>query len=1102
MPGNRALYDRAMEQSREAARQKNWDEALKQAVRALQEFPQDADGRSSAAVALFNTGKYPQALQMFDELRASDPNNPFFLEYLANTHERLGNTSAAVAIYTQLADLQQSRRLHARAIEALREVLRLRADADDQRVHLARLLEEAGSPGDTAAEYLELARRFQAQSRIEEATTFAEAALKFDPNSREAKELIGMLHETLSSAAQIAATNPSPRADSAPAFAPPGATGALRSQQFAIEQIIALAQKHQEAGDSEGAIGQYERALNLGMERSDVFYSLGLLYQERGDHQRATQVLTRAAIDPEYALSAHFALGASYQELGMLKEAAQEYEQTIRLVDLQSIGKAEADDLIQMYESAAQIYTQLSDIARAASLYSTLANFLNSKRWGKERADEFRQKAKELTERNMFAKLRTLGTGALTIPEPSAATPVPAEETMPETWGKIRPITDFLRPEKLAESSSVDIFAAIATPDQPDSINPLAALENLPAAGRPAFAAVTPLDTTGLDEICERYVIASEKYIEQRLLLSALDACMEVIRINPDYLPIHLRMGEIYEREGRPEEALNKYQLLIDTYMVRNEPRPAIDVYRRLIDLSPDTITTRSRMADLLKNEGRIEEAAEQIALVAATYFRMGQTNKALEEYRRGVQWAPANAVLRAQYGEALLKLERYEAALGEFRRALELDQNNLAGIARVNMTLALMRDQPTAVWQSLATLLEQLKSQPQQMSAVQAEYRAALLVADEPLLHYILGIIQQSAGQHQSALLEFEQAEALLADGEDPLLPNVLVNQAMADSHIALGQADEALAQLQKGQAAAKAAHGSPQPNPESRYPFSTPLSQGDLVRRMAEAYAASGNMPGAEQALQAAKQHLPYDRAIYTKLADVYFQQGKLNEALAQLDELATHYENRQDLDRAIETLEYGQQIAPNNIALVSRLAKMCIRRGYLDKGVDGLIRASELQRKAGQLKDAVASLQQAAEVHWTLGQHDKARALYDKIVQIAPNDIEARQWLAFMYTLAGRTADAINEKKQIVRVLIQMRDLDNAIAEMHQIYGLDQNDTDNLYQLGDALMRRSEFEQAIRIYGRLAKMPNVEYERIEALQAAAKRMYEQQQTQPKNT
>jgi tetratricopeptide (TPR) repeat protein len=1097
-----------MEQSREAARQKNWEEALKQAVRALQEFPPDADARSSVAVALFNTGKYPQALQILEELRGSDQNNPFFLEYLARTHERMGTLPAAVAAYTQLADLQQSRRLTARAVEAIREVLRLRPDADDQRLRLARLLEEAGSAADAAAEYLALARRFQAQSRIEEATTHAETSLRLDPSSREAKELIATLHETLASAAQIAVTGPGIGDQGSatgsgflipnPQSPMPGMTGALRSQQFAIEQIIALAQKHQEAGDSEGAIAQYERAIGMGMERSDVFYSLGLLYQERGDHERAVQALSRAAYDPEYALSAHYALGSSYQTLGRMKEAAQEFEQTIRLVDLQTIGKAESEDLIQMYESAAQIYTQLGDIARAASLYSTLAGFLASKRWGKDRADEFRQKAKELTERNMFAKLRTLGTGALTMPEPAAPVPAQPEETMPETWGKIRPITDFLKPDRMADSSSVDFFAATAAAEAPAADDPLAVLEKLPAPEHQAAAPVTPLDTAGLDEICERYVIASQKYIEQRLYLSALDACMEVIRLNPDYLPIHLRMGEIYERENRPDEALAKYQLLIDTYMVRGEARRAIDVYFRLIELSPDTINARSRLAELLKNDGRVEQAAEQLATVAATYFRMGQTNKALEEYRRGVAWAPNNPALRAQYGAALLKLERYEAALGEFRRALEFDQNDLAYIARVNMTLALMGEQPAAIWQSLATLLEQVKAQPQQLSAVQAEYRAALLVADEPILHYILGIIQQSAGQHPSALMELEQGAALLEDGEDPMLPPVLVYQAMADSYIALGQADEALEYLQKGQAAA----GNFKVDPTARYPFSTPLTRGELVRRMAEAYAAAGNMAGAERALQEAKQHLPYDRAIYTKLADEYFQQGRLNEALAQLEELATHYENRQDLDRAIQTLEYGLQLAPNNISIGSRLAKMCIRRGYLDKGVGGLMRVAELQRKAGQLKDAVASLQQAAEVHWTLGQHEQARAVYDKIKQIAPNDIEARQWLAFMYTLAGRMADAVGEKKQIVKILLQQRDLDNAIAEMHQIYGLDQNDTDNLYQLGDALMRRSEYEQAVRIYGRLAKMPNVEAERIEALQAAAKRMYDQQQSQVKSS
>src|SRR5215213_9001459 len=330
MAGNRALYDRAMEQSREAARQKNWEEALKQAVRALQEFPQDADGRSSAAVALFNTGKYPQTLQILEELRGSDQNNPFFLEYLARTHERMGSTAAAVATYTQLADLQQERRLGMRAIEALREVLRLQPDADDQRVRMVRLIEEAGSASEATAEYLELARRRQAQSRIEEATTYAERALRLEPSSREAKELISTLHETLSNAAQIAVTgsgigdqglgtgNMSPIPS--PQSLAPGMTGALRSQQFAIEQMITLAQKHQEAGEAAAAIEQYERAIALGAERSDAFYSLGLLYQERGEHQRAATALTRAASDPEYALSAHYALGTCYQELGQLPQ--------------------------------------------------------------------------------------------------------------------------------------------------------------------------------------------------------------------------------------------------------------------------------------------------------------------------------------------------------------------------------------------------------------------------------------------------------------------------------------------------------------------------------------------------------------------------------------------------------------------------------------------------------------------------------------------------------------------------------------------------------------------------------------------------------------
>lgn len=1098
MPGNRALYDRAMEVSREAARMQQWDDALKQAVRALQEFPQDADARSSAAVALYHTGRYPQALQVFEDLRNSDQSNPFFLEYIARIQEQSGNTEGAVSAYRQLADLQHNRRLVSKVIEAIREILRLQPDDEDQRARLAGLLAEANDRVGALNEYLELARQAQQKGNLEQAAGYAESALRADPNSREAKEHIAALHAALADATQTAMDQ-----GEAPPPLPSMISGGIRAPQASLDRIVAQAQEYQEAGDSEAAIAQYERAVALGLERSDVFYSLGLLQQERGSHQEAVAALRRATNDPEYTLSAHYSLGSSYEALGQLSQAAQEYDQTLRLIDLQTIGRTEADDLIQMYESAANVYSQINDIARAAGIYSDLAAFLASKRWGKERADEFRRKAKELTDRNMFAKLRMLGTGALTTPEPQAQLlPEPQiEETMPETWGKIRPITDFLRGGNEQPQTAADDFFGQQTTTVSAAIDETsAALDALPPAPEATFAPLTALETAGLDDTVVRYIQASEKYIEQKLFVAALDTCMEVIRMAPDYLPIHLRMGEIYERKHRIDEALAKYQLLVEAHLSRNEPRRAIDVYYRLIELSPDTVNARSRLADLLKNDNRVDAAAEQLSIVAGAYFRMGQTNKSLEEYRRGLQWAPNSAKLHAQYGQALLKLERYEAALVEFRRALELNQRDIAGIARINATLALMGEQPVAVWQSLASLLEQLKANPQALNETQAEYRAALLVSDQAILHYILGVVQQQASQHQSALLEFEQAAELLINDEDPMLPPVLVHQAMADSYIALGQADDALAQLQ--QSLSVATKGIDRLDPSVRYPFATPLSQGDLVRRMAEAHAASGDISGAEHALQEAKKHLPYDRTIYTKLADIYFRQGKLTEALAQLEELATHYEERQDIDRAIETLEYGIRLAPHNITIGKRLAQFNLRRGYLDKGVDGLIQVAELQRRAGQLKEAVASLQQASDVHWTLGKYDKAQELYDKIIKIAPNDVDARQWLSFMYTLAGRTESAIEQKKQLVRLFLAQRDYESAIAELHQLYGLNQNDPDTLFQLGDVLMRREEYDQAVRIYERLSKMPNVESDRVEAFQSAARRMLAQQQARAKST
>ncbi len=1086
MAGNRAVYNRAMEQSREAARSKRWDDALRQAALAMQEFPQDSDARTAVAVSLYHTGKLTQAQRLLQELRASNPNNPFYLEFIARTYDKQGETNAAIDTYQTLVTIYQQQRDNNNTMQSLRELLRLAPQLDDRRKQYIHLLEESHAFGEAAKQHMILAAAYQQQGDLDTAAHHADETLRLDPENRTAKELLVALRSSMAEAAGYSL----PETTTDHATATGSGFGAnlagIRSNQFVLERMVSEAASKQEAGDIEGAIEGYEEVIAAGLERADVLYSLGLIYQEQGSHARATPLLTKAADDPDYALSAHYALGESYRTMNDLPRAAQEFEQAIGMVDVSTIGRSEADDLIAMYEQTSSIYQQLGDLARAASLYSTLSNVLHGKRWAREQAEEFRLRAKELTDQNMLAKLRSLGgTGTL---DGGNAAPMPDDEdeqqlaAEPERWGKIPSIMDYIRDE----NHGSELLLGGTDP----LIDSLHLLDSLPAIEAVEQTPLTNLKTDGLDEKTTQWVKVSGRYTEQGFLDAAMDACYEVMELAPTYYPIHLRMGEILERNQMVEEAIIKYQTLVDTFSIRGELDHAIDVYLRLVQLSPDNINARSRLADLLHQSSRTDEAAVQLSYVADHYFRIGQTSRTLEEYRRGLTWAPNHKELRARYGFTLFRMGRYEAALSEFHRAA--DPDDALAIAHINMALVMIREQPDAIWDSLAALLAKTTADQQTSSVVQTEYRNALSSADDPLLHYVLAIIQQHSNQHTSALLELEQAQALIQGDVHPLLPPVLVHQALAESYVELEQTNDALEQL-------RLTHQYARQQPDttsSKHKFARPLTRGEVVWLTAEAYAAGGDPDNAEKALREALRLMPGNQTIYIKLADVAFSRGKLDEALQTLNDLADYHEGRQNLDKAIEVLEHALKLSPNNIDSGARLARLYLRRGYPDRGVEGLMRVAELQRKDGRIKDALATLQQAGEIRWMQSKPDETLAIYDRIVQIAPNDVEARQWRALMYTLAGRNSDAISEKKTMVQLLSQRNELDNAIAELHQIIALDQQDAEAYYLLGDLLMRRGEYTQAVNLFNRMKRLSTVDHERVSALLAAANRMLTNQQ------
>ncbi|GAC1639144.1 MAG: tetratricopeptide repeat protein [Herpetosiphon sp.] len=1068
MPGNRAIFDRAMEGYRDAAQREDWLQAVRESIRAVQQFPTDLEARTAMAVGLYHTGKYTQAVQLLEELRTRGVNDPLTLAYLARSYEGAQQVGPAVTTLVELGDLSVAQRRLPEAVDAYEDALRLQADREDLRLKLAQVLVDVGDTIRAAEQCVSIAQGRHAAGDTTGALEALDEALTLDRANRVAQTL----------RRELTRTEPAPK----------GTTGSLvrgdqrrpggeafKDQSLQIDQLMARANQLQTEKDTAGALAMYQKLIEQGVDRPDLSYNLGILLQQVGRHEEAVPYLRKAAQHDEFMLSAYFALGQALQALGNLTAAAAQFEATIRMIDLETIGRAEVDDLIAMYEAAGECYVAAGDLSRGASLYGTLSSFLHTKRWGKELGDRFNERANELTSRSMYAKLRMIGTGSLpALPEGGA--PVPEEPATPQVWGTLPSLSDFLQ---------ADGAPSVAHTPPPGATSDPWTVPDQPGTPKVQFKPLTPLATAGCSEQVVHLIETGSRYIDQGLLYAATDACLEVMHLDPLYLPIHLRLGHIYERKGRNEEALLKYQTLVDTYKARDNEIEAIDAYYRLVELAPEKATTRSRLAEVLRSANRLDEAVQQSLEVAYNYGQMGQSALALEEFRRLQGWAPRSAPVHLAYGRALLNLERWEAALGEFRLAAQINPHDPIALAFLNLTMAIAGKLDPGLWESLAALIEQVKSDPATYSDVQAAYRGALIITDPPVLYWIFGLIQQHAGEHGPASMSFEQALAKIepSSGE---LPIILVHQALAESYIAQGQSQPAIEQLRNIH---RLLHEKPVAIDPSHC-WGRPLTEIELHRRLAAALVLQGDIAGAISALRTCIRLDPLAVAAYTQLADLYFRQGDLQQAISQYEQLTTVYEQRQLLDQAIATLRDAAKLAPSAIPIRSRLAQLLIRRGLLEPGLHELQEVATLQHNAGQTKDAVLSLQQAADVYWMLGQPQRAYAIYDRIVTTAPDDLDARQQLVNLHILAGRREAAVAEQRIIVRITQQQGNYNEAIAALHQIIALDANDLDAIEQLGNLLMRVKEYDQALRLFRRLERLLPGD-ERIEALQSAAERM-----------
>lgn len=717
MAGDKKVYEKAIRAGLNFAWEGNWQGALGEYKKALDEMPDDPVVLSHLGLACFELERYDQALDFYTQASQMAPNDPAPLARIAEIHEKAGQRHAAANALASMAEIHQRRRDWTQAIQGYQRAAQIQPDHPLARRALAEIYTQLDQPQRAIKEYLNLARAFQRQGEAEKALDQCRDALDIDPRNSEARALAEALQmggaveeaEPASPPAEEGASPVDmardkaleelagipfedapvqPSADLAsfePGAAPPDAPVKPTLSRPQIDALVAQAIDFQTRGLVDEAIACYTKVIDAGVDRPAARFNLGLLYQQRLRFEPAIEEFGQAVNQPQYALGSHFAMGECYKALGRFDDALEHFVQVLKIVDLGTVQRDQADDLIHLYDALADSYIAKGDPDRALTFANSLIEFLSSKGW-EDKALEARQRLDGMSEDGVTTSLA----------------------------------------EMLAVPSAEAVFTAMSL---------------------------------------------SQEYVKRGALTAATEVCYEAIQAAPIYMPIHLRLAEIFAQDGRIEDAVTKYQVVADLYMVREETRQVIGVYKRILRLMPMDVVIRSRLIDLLTSSGEIDQALEQYMFLADAYYQLAQVNKALEKYTEALRLVPRASDEREWRVRLLRSMTDVQMRRANWREAIDLyrqlvsaaPDDERARLNLIDLNFKLGRSQDAD--KETVTMIEYYRSQGEPERSLALLQEAVRLQPQQMALRARMARVYISAGLHEDAIRELDTLGELQLD-------------------------------------------------------------------------------------------------------------------------------------------------------------------------------------------------------------------------------------------------------------------------------------------------------------------------------------------------
>lgn len=192
--------------------------------------------------------------------------------------------------------------------------------------------------------------------------------------------------------------------------------------------------------------------------------------------------------------------------------------------------------------------------------------------------------------------------------------------------------------------------------------------------------------------------------------------------------------------------------------------------------------------------------------------------------------------------------------------------------------------------------------------------------------------------------------------------------------------------------------------------------------------------------------------DISIRNTMGDLFVRMGQKREAVAEFLKIAESYEGKGLFSKSIAILKRINRIDPDHMESVAQLAQLYENQGFTSEA------KSEYEKLANSLVRKK--------------KRDDAVQVYEKLIQLAPQDMKARATLAEMYEKARNKEKAVEEYNTVAEHKMRKNELKEARTFLEKAKALKDDYPRTLTNLIDLFKREDKKKEAMDLVNEILK------------------------------